>query len=260
MATWPIFPQVKLSTTDAFFSAVEREVADRGLELPVHKDELNYVFEGCYTSESRIKFANRKGESDLVDTEICALAAKAFCGLPYPQDVLNECWQRAMFIQFHDILPGSGVKETVEHAMGLFQENLANTTIIRSRALRTFASQVNTKSLLTGEASGPDLGLGGGAGNEAWWGGVSTLGAGPAGGDPFVVYNLAPFARDELVRVKIWDRDYQDGNVRVRDAPGRSSRAATTGGIGSSWSPSPPRPCRASGTAPSWLSRGRRRR
>jgi len=220
MATWPVFPQVKLSTTDAYFSACERDIAEKGLTLPVHENELNYVFEGCYTSESRIKFANRKGENDLVDTEICALAGKAFCGLPYPQEKLNECWERSMFLQFHDILPGSGVKETVEHAMGLFQENLANTTIIRSRALRAFADKVNTRSLVAADPAGADMGLGGGAGNEAWWGGVSTLGPGPAGCDPFVVYNLAPFARDELVRVKIWDRDYQDGNVRVRDAAG----------------------------------------
>jgi alpha-mannosidase len=220
MAAWPIFPQVILSTTDAYFSAVERDIEAHGLALPVHSDELNYVFEGCYTSESRIKFANRKGENDLVDTEVCALAGKLFCGQPYPQKQLTECWERSMFLQFHDILPGSGVKETVEHAMGLFQESLANTTIIRTRALRACAELVDTKALLPGDVAGSDLGLGGGAGNEAWWGGVSTLGAGPAGCDPFVVYNLAPFARDELVRVKIWNRDYQDGHVRVRDPQG----------------------------------------
>ncbi len=221
MATWPIFPQVKLSTTDAFFSAAEAQIKAQGLELPVHQDELNFVFEGCYTSESRIKFANRKGENDLVDTEICALAGRAFCGIPYPQEALNECWRRSMFLQFHDILPGSGVKETVEHALGLFQENLATTGMIRTQSLRAFAGKVNTAALVGG-AQGSDLGLGGGAGEGAWWGGVSTLGAGPAGVDPFLAFNLAPFARDELVRAKIWNRDLQDGNVIVRDAAGQA--------------------------------------
>jgi len=220
MATWPIFPQVKLSTTDAFFSAAEAEVQAKGIELPVHKDELNFVFEGCYTSESRIKFANRKGESDLVDTEAVALAARGLCGIAYPQAAINECWRRSMFLQFHDILPGSGVKETVEHALGLFQENLANTGTIRTRSLRGLADRVNTAAVVGGAKAGGDMGLGGGAGEGAWWGGVSTLGAGAAGVDPFIVLNPAPFKRDELVRLKIWNRELQDGNVSVRDAAG----------------------------------------
>jgi alpha-mannosidase len=38
MATWPIYPQVRLSTTDAFFSAAEKEIAERNIELPLHDD------------------------------------------------------------------------------------------------------------------------------------------------------------------------------------------------------------------------------
>jgi alpha-mannosidase len=222
MATWPIFPQVKLSTTEAFFSAAEAEIRAKGIELPIHRDELNFVFEGCYTSESRIKFANRKGENDLVETEAVALAARGLCGMAYPQETINECWRRSMFLQFHDILPGSGVKETVEHALGLFQENLANTGMIRTQCLRALANWVNTAALVGGPKAGGDLGLGGGAGEGAWWGGVSTLGAGAAGVDPFIVFDPAPFKRDVLVRLKIWNRELQDGNVVVRDATGNA--------------------------------------
>ncbi len=218
MAQWPIYPVVKLTTTDDFYSACEQEIAARGLELPVIDAELNFVFEGCYTSESRIKFANRRGECDLADTEAVALAAGALAGYPYPREQLNECWQRAMFLQFHDILPGSGVKETVEHAMGLFQENLAQTTAIRSQALRGLAARVDTSALAPADG-GPDLGLGGGVGEGSWWGGVSSVGAGQSGADPFLVFNPAPFARDELVTVKVWNRELPD-TVQVRDSAG----------------------------------------
>jgi alpha-mannosidase len=218
MATWPIFPQVKLATTDDFFSAAEKEIKDKKLTLPVIKDELNFVFEGCYTSESRIKFANRKGENDLVDTEVAALMGESLAGVAYPADTLRECWRRAMFLQFHDILPGSGVKETVEHAMGLFQENLANTNVIRTRSLRAVAAKVDTSALAA--SCGADMGLGAGVGNGAWWGGVSTLGAGASGCDPFVVFNPAPFERTELVLLKVWNRDLQEP-VCVRDAAGK---------------------------------------
>lgn len=218
MAQWPVFPVVKLTTTDDFFSACEAEIAARGLELPVVNDELNFVFEGCYTSESRIKFANRRGECDLVDTEAVATLAAGWGVAEYPGAHLADCWQRAMFVQFHDILPGSGVKETVEHAMGLFQENLARTGSFRTQALRGLAARVDT-SALAPSAPGPDMGLGGGAGNGAWWGGVSTLGAGESGSDPFLVVNPAAFRRDELVRLKIWNRELPDAVV-VRDAFG----------------------------------------
>lgn len=220
MAQWPVYPVVKLTTTDDFYSACEAEIAARNLQLPVINEELNFVFEGCYTSESRIKFANRRGECDLADTEAVAVLAGGLCGREYPADHLRECWQRAMFLQFHDILPGSGVKETIEHAMGLFQENLARTGSIRTQALRDLAARVDTSALApTEDATGADMGLGGGAGNGAWWGGVTTLGAGAAGSDPFLVFNPAPFRRDELVRLKIWDRDLPD-LVSVRDAGG----------------------------------------
>ncbi len=72
MNTWPIFPTIKLSTTDAFFSAVEKAAP----ELPVLDQELNFVFEGCYTSESTIKFANRKSENALVEAEAIGLLAQ----------------------------------------------------------------------------------------------------------------------------------------------------------------------------------------
>ena len=214
MAQWPVFPQVKLTTTDDFYSACEQEIEAMGLQLPVIDEELNFVFEGCYTSESRIKFANRRGECDLSDTETVALVA----GVQYPREQLTECWQRAMFLQFHDILPGSGVRETVEHAMGLFQENLANTSSIRSRALRGLAERVDT-SALAPQVIGPDMGLGGGAGDGAWWGGVSTLGAGESGADPFLIFNPAPWSRDELVSVKVWNRELP-ATVQVRDSAG----------------------------------------
>jgi alpha-mannosidase len=220
MSAWPIWPKIVLGTTDDFFSAVEAQLGRPGVSVPVWKDELNFVFEGCYTSESRIKFANRKGENELVEAEAAALLARRVCGMAYPHEALRESWRRAMFLQFHDILPGSGVKETVEHAMGLFQETLAHTGSIKSRSLRAVADRVDTSALAPAPSpKATDMGLGGGAGNGAWWSGMSTLGAGAGGNDPFVVFNPAPFARDELVQLKLWDRDLR-GSAVVRDSAG----------------------------------------
>ena len=221
LATWPIFPNVKLTTTDDFFNHAEAEITAGNLDLPVHNFELNFVFEGCYTSQSWIKFANRKMENDLVDTEAVAYAVRNQCGITYPSAQIEECWQRAMFSQFHDILPGSGVHETREYCMGQLQENLATTTMIRTQGLRALAGKVNTAAVSPLPLKGvADMGLGAGVGDGAWWGGVSTVGAGEAGVDPFLVFNPAPFSRDELVLLKVWNRDLPDGNVIVRDSKG----------------------------------------
>ncbi len=222
MQTWPLWPTIRLTTTDDFFSTVESRPA--AADLPVHEGELNFVFEGCYSSQSKIKFANRRSENALVDAEALALLGRALTGMDYPRPALNESWERAMFLQFHDILPGSGVHETYEHAQGLFQETLAQTGMITTRALRAIAESVDTSALGTTGVSPADLGLGAGAGEGAMWGGLSTLGAGGAGGDLFLVFNPAPFRRDEVIRVKVWNRDLPEDLV-ARDPAGRLSPA-----------------------------------
>ncbi len=222
MMSWPIWPRIRLTTSDDFFSEAERLIREQNLQVPVHRGELNFVFEGCYTSQSRVKFANRKGESRLIDTEIAALLASRLEAMPYPSEQLREAWRRAMFLQFHDILPGSGVRETIEHAMGEFQNTMASTGMILTRAVRQIAAAVDTSRLASsGCADETDLGLGAGVGIDAWWGDISSAGVGERGIDRFVVFNPAPFERDEIVRVKVWNRELPD-RVIVRDSDGRT--------------------------------------
>ncbi len=40
-----------------------------GEQLPVVEKELNFIFPGCYTSQSRLKQANRHSEDHLYDAE-----------------------------------------------------------------------------------------------------------------------------------------------------------------------------------------------
>jgi alpha-mannosidase len=120
MNTWPIYPNIKLSTMKEFFSTIEPKVP---ADLPVIDDELNFVFPGCYTSESNVKRGNRDSENWLPETEMVALIAGAVADMPYPTEDLRRGWRHAMFNQFHDILPGSGVKATYDYAQGLYQES-----------------------------------------------------------------------------------------------------------------------------------------
>ncbi len=226
MAQWPIFPQIKLSTTDAFFSAAEQKAGD----LPVVDAEMNYVFEGCYTAQSNIKRANRKSENALVEAESAALLAKGLAGMPYPAEAIFTGWRHAMFNQFHDILPGSGVHATYEHAQGLFQEVLALTGMAKTRALRMIAGRVNTASVgqaaglpPSGQASGlsyTDNDIGGGPGDIGALGEMSRRGAGGAACDPFLVFNPSPWPRTEVVAARLWDRTWPGDQIAVTDESG----------------------------------------
>lgn len=220
---WPIFPNVKLSTTDNYFSAVEGENTDN---LFVVDDELNYVFEGCYTSQSNIKLANRVSENIIPEVEAISLVAGAATGFPYPSDDIKKSWRMAMFNQFHDILPGSGVHETYLYAQGLFQEILASTGAIRTRALRRLAGSINTSAASGVPAPKGSLGetigdgLGAGAGDPGIAGGVSARNAGAVAAEPVVIFNQLGFPRSKVVCAKVWNKEFPGNLVSVRNDKG----------------------------------------
>jgi len=222
MNSWPIFPKVKLSTTEEYFSTIEPKLRD---DLPVIDDELNFVFRGCYTSQTNIKRANRFGENRLVEAEIAAVIASRVLGMPYPSDDLFIGWRDTMFNQFHDIIPGSGVKATYEYAQGLFQETLARTGMVKTRCLRALAAKVDTtgmNGMPQGEEPGSKVGvgIGAGAGHESALGGISTLSGGAVASEPFLIVNPNPWTRDELAVVKIWDKNIPNDRVKVTSAAG----------------------------------------
>lgn len=229
--SWPIFPTIKLSTTDAFFSIVEKQAG----HLHVVDGELNFVFEGCYTSQSNIKRANRVSENILPEVEALSLVANAAAGTPYPSKQLLKAWRMAMFNQFHDILPGSGVHATYEYAQGLFQETQAIAGAVRTNALRKIAAQIDTC-----KATGlqPPTGIcgacigdctGAGAGDPGIAGGVSAYAVGAVNAEPVVIFNQLGFPRSDVVYTKVWNKDFPHDRISVRDEKGSVTRGQVVG-------------------------------
>jgi len=218
--TWPIFPRVITSTTDRYFDTVEPLAKN----APVVDQELNFVFRGCYTSESNVKQANRLCENACVEAEQAALIARGIAGMRYPSAQMAEAWQRTMFNQFHDILPGSGVADTYRYAQGEMQHVLATTNSIRTRALRALAAQVDTSSL-AGRSPEAGPGLGAGVGEGAWYGQTSSLGAGSSEVEPLLVFNPCPWPQDQVVRAKLWNRPWAHDRLVVTAPGGKPVRA-----------------------------------
>lgn len=221
MADWPIYPTIKLSTIDAFFSAVENANAT----LPVVSKDLNFIFEGCYTSQSNIKLANRVSEIILPVAETAACIATALGQFDYPSELLCKAWRWTLFNQFHDILPGTGIGATYEYSQGLFQEIQATASTITSRALSVLAGRVDTASAVGSKTSmlgsGLGDGLGAGAGDPGIPGGVTAINAGAESAEPILIYNQKPWTRSETVYAKVWNKQLEDECVVVRDATGK---------------------------------------
>lgn len=233
MSTWPVFPTLVFAPAQAFY----HKLGKAGDELPVLRGELNYEFSGCFTSQSLIKRANRLAEARLADAEFACVADRLANAAAYPGETLAANWRRTLFSHFHDILPGSGVRDTRTYAHGMFQETVASTAVLTTRALRSVASQVDTASV-TGPIGAPSRvpalfnsgGQGAGAGIRAEEGRISLAdrhGVSPV--RPFVLYNPTQVERSEVVRLTIWDREplgtpvpFHDKIFEARDASGKT--------------------------------------
>ncbi len=245
MSRWPIFPTLIFAPVQTFYRELERV----GGELPLLKGELNTEFAGCYTTQSLIKRSNRLAQARLADAEFAAVADRLVTGAAYPAATLAEDWRRTLFSHFHDILPGSGVRDTRTYAHGLFQETAASTAVLTTRALRHVAAEVDTSTLCTDSPSPLPLpalfttsGQGAGAGIRADEGRLSLAdrhGVSPV--RPFVIFNPTQAERSEVVRLTIWDREPTGTPVpfhakvfEARDAVGRRL-APQVVGKGAEW-------------------------
>ncbi len=227
MRSWPIYPNVVFGTAHGFYRKVEKEIAERGLPIPVLNTELNYEFAGCYTSQSAIKRANRHGETFCVEAEGLDVVA----GLHTPPERVQEAWVNVLFNQFHDILPGSGVAATRQRAMGMFQETAAITGSMKRQAGNNLSADLNTFALLPGgpvaeeekakvATSDVPAPFEAGSGMVAGESGLSVATTGGRRFMPFVVYNPCAFERTEFVKVSLYDVEVDPRWVVARDENG----------------------------------------
>ena len=201
MGRWPLFPVLTFSRADSFYELLEEKSKD----LPVLDYELNFEFTGCYTSQSLIKKANRFAEKKLIGAEIAAVVARASVGNTYRYDIFEEGWRNTLFGHFHDIIPGSGVRDTRTYSHGLYQETVAGTGSITAIALRALAGKVDTLAA-AGSASPATRTIAAGVGKGTENGGMSQYEYSAEGGARCVLlFNPLPYRREEVVETTIWE-------------------------------------------------------
>jgi Alpha-mannosidase len=106
-------PKVRQAFSRKFFEELEARVKDNP-HLNRWEGELYFEYHrGTYTSMARNKRSNRKSELMLMDLELLSVLALAK-GIAYPAKELDGIWKTVLLNQFHDILPGSSIKQVYE--------------------------------------------------------------------------------------------------------------------------------------------------
>jgi len=139
----PTFPTVRFSKALDYFHEIQ--ALPQSKDFPVVDDEL-YVktHRGTFTTDSQVKRDNRLCEVLLMNAEKFSLLASQF-GQPYPQDRLQELWEKLLFGQVHDNIDGSSAAEVYRDAATDYGDiKYAGGKVLNS-ALATIAKHVNTQ-------------------------------------------------------------------------------------------------------------------
>ncbi|KAJ7677197.1 glycosyl hydrolases family 38 N-terminal domain-containing protein [Mycena rosella] len=202
-------------SVDEFFDYLA-ESTRAGKALPNWRGELYLEFHrGTYTSHGSIKKGNRHSEILLRDVEHVATLAslRKDTKYVYPKQTINDCWEKVLLNQFHDVLPGSAIGMVYDDAEKLYAEVRADCEQMLDDALEVI--------------------LGGAA--RVAPGAVASL-------EKIVAYNTTFFPRREVVRVPFGtasnslrsqvaqlSADGKEGYVVVHFPEGaRPARVATT--------------------------------
>jgi alpha-mannosidase len=113
LENFPALPASHFSTVQDFYDRAQQAVA--GSDLPVWLGELYLeLHRGTLTSQGLTKYSHRRAERSLVAAETVA-SMRHLLGGPEPTS-LEDHWRVLLRNEFHDILPGSGIREVNDRA------------------------------------------------------------------------------------------------------------------------------------------------
>lgn len=110
----PGAPLMKIDFAGNFLSRLEKRIENNPL-LPKWRGELYLEFHrGTYTSISKNKRNNRQSEFLYLDAELMSVLDKELRDIPFPKAELDRGWHMILTNQFHDIIPGSSIREVYD--------------------------------------------------------------------------------------------------------------------------------------------------
>ncbi len=144
----PGIPKTRQSHANEALSRIEDSFNRASSELgvtPRWVGELYLEFHrGTYTNTAKNKKFNRQAEFSLGNLEKLA-AIGLLSAVAYPQNQINGCWETVLLNQFHDVIPGSSIKEVYDETDKLYKEVFDYTGSEISLRLSELAKIFSTK-------------------------------------------------------------------------------------------------------------------
>ncbi len=129
LQNYPVLPKLEMSRVDDFYAALPRT------NLPVWKGELYLeLHRGTLTTQAGIKKLHRAAEHRLQEAE--ALASLVWLRTKTYPEVFTNLWKTLLLHQFHDILPGSSIREVYADAIPELTRVIATASNIRDKAMQ----------------------------------------------------------------------------------------------------------------------------
>lgn len=137
----PGIPNVKTSTVGEFFKKIHRDVDNTDRYVHTWDGELYLEYHrGTYTTQCYNKKMNRYLENKLAQVEWLSSLAYILGG-EYAQKQLHDAWECVVLHQFHDIIPGSSIREVYEDSRVNYERAEAQANAAKTTALDTLLEE-----------------------------------------------------------------------------------------------------------------------
>lgn len=141
----PGMPMTRKGLSLPFFRQLEKTVG-KNKRLPKWVGELYLEYHrGTYTSIARNKRYNRKIEFLNQETEWLATLASLLAGADYPQEQLTSIWRTTLLNQFHDIIPGSSIRQVYEESQEQYQQIFGEDEALVEDALSALVAEIDAQ-------------------------------------------------------------------------------------------------------------------
>jgi alpha-mannosidase len=141
----PSLPELKFSTAQEFLDRLRASPAIK--KILVVRRELQHVFRGCYAATGETKELHRAAEKALFLAEATAVLAVATGAKTQSGGAeMKEAWWRLLFNQFHDILAGTCIAQTLAETRHRFGATLTVAEEKSRAAVFAMARRVDTRA------------------------------------------------------------------------------------------------------------------
>jgi alpha-mannosidase len=131
-------PRLRCSSPREFFD----QVAESGVDVPVHAGELQHHAVGCYSAHSGVKRWNRRAENLLARAEKWASVASVLSSAGYPLAEFTQAWKLVLFNQFHDTLGGAAIEPAYEDSRDQYGHAVSLAGEAFNRSVQTLARRI----------------------------------------------------------------------------------------------------------------------